>query len=70
MEKENECPCIPECPCTQDCERRGDCAACFTYHLNVQTPIACKRYMVPKELEKRVHARLKAVGIPLDGGIK
>jgi len=26
--------------------------------------------MVPKELEKRVHARLKAVGIPLDGGIK
>ena len=64
MAKETECPCTKN-----DCKRRGDCVACFTYHLDNQTLIACKRYIVPNDLKKRVNAKLKAL-VPLGSGIQ
>ena len=66
MEKETECPCMAGCDCKDDCELSGDCAACFTYHLNHKTPIACKRYMAAKELDERVNARMREAGLSED----
>jgi len=67
MEKENECPCATICKCEKDdCESRGDCSACFTYHMNHKTPIACKRFEVSKELNDRVNDRMREAGLSED----